>query len=143
MVESCACRRMSDSALCLWEACMLVTLEMQNSGIYYMSLTFFFSSFPSILFPFSHPPLFLTFFIFHFNVSFLASFIPLPLLNALLQFSRILPSSALIRLSHTIRLVSLPEQLQFKRCQSCFSANCLWSGFTLRSADEASSRKIS
>lgn len=93
MVESCACRRMSDSALCLSEACLwLVMLEMHESGIHYMCLTFFFSSFPSILFPFSHSPLFLTCFIFHFNVSFLASFIPLPLSNALLQFSLSHPS---------------------------------------------------
>ncbi|XP_043381575.1 formin-like protein 2 isoform X5 [Chelonia mydas] len=43
----------------------------------------------------------------------------------------------------TLRSVSLHEQLQFKRRQSCFSPNCLWSGFSLHSAGEASSRKIS
>ncbi|KAJ7417682.1 formin-like protein 2 [Pitangus sulphuratus] len=42
----------------------------------------------------------------------------------------------------TLRLVSLPEQLEFKRCQSCWSATCLWSSFTLGSADEAPGRKI-
>lgn len=91
-VESCACRRMSDSALCLWKACLwLVTLEMDVRYTLHVSYIFF-SSFPSILFPFSHAPLFLTFFIFHFNVSFLASFISFPLSNALLQFSLSHPS---------------------------------------------------
>lgn len=41
------------------------------------------------------------------------------------------------------RMVCLPEQLPFKRRQGCFSPNCLWSGFSLHSAGEASSRKTS
>ncbi|KAL8183312.1 UNVERIFIED_CONTAM: Formin-like protein 2 [Gekko kuhli] len=44
----------------------------------------------------------------------------------------------------TLRMVCLPEPLPFKRRrQSCFSFNCLWSGFSLCSAGEASSRRIS
>lgn len=43
----------------------------------------------------------------------------------------------------TIRLVSLPEYLQFKCHQSCSSPCCLWSSFSLHTDDEASNRKIS
>lgn len=43
----------------------------------------------------------------------------------------------------TTRLVSLPEYLQFKCHQSCFSPYCLWSSFSLHTDDEASNRKIS
>lgn len=43
----------------------------------------------------------------------------------------------------TTRLVSLPEYLQFKCHQSCFSPCCLWSSFSLHTDDEASNWKIS
>ncbi|XP_044889758.1 formin-like protein 2 isoform X12 [Felis catus] len=42
-----------------------------------------------------------------------------------------------------LRLVSLPEYLQFKCHQSCSSPCCLWSSFSLHTDDEASNRKIS
>lgn len=118
--------------------------EMPKSGIRYMSLNFLSLHF----LPF--------FFLFFFSISpshllFSISMSPSsrPPFPSLLQMSFpdspfcILPSSVLPPSSCTIRLVSLPEQLQFKRRQSCFSPSCLWSGFTLRSADEASSRKTS
>lgn len=145
MVESCACRRMSDSALCLWEACLwLVTLEMGVRYTLHVSYVFFSLHFLPSCFLF-HMPLYSLPFLFSISM-FPSSHPSFPSLFQMLfsnSLSRILPSSAVIHLSHTIRLVSLPEQLQFKRCQSCFSANCLWSSFTVRSADEASSRKIS
>lgn len=43
----------------------------------------------------------------------------------------------------TTRLVSLPEYLQFKCHQSCFSPCCLWNSFSLLTDDEASNQKIS
>lgn len=43
----------------------------------------------------------------------------------------------------TTRWVSLPEYLQFKCHQSCFSPCCLWSSFSLHTDDEASNWNIS
>lgn len=97
---------------------------------------------PSIFFPFSHLPLFLSCLTLCANVS----SIPFSRSNALSPFScpsRLSrPSRCSHLLSHTIRLVSLPDHLELKRCQSCLAASCLWSSFPLRSADEASARKI-
>lgn len=114
------------------------------SQVYITCLLIFFlfiSFHPFSFFFFSYPPL-IFYFPFQCLLPHIHRFPP-----SFKCSSPILPSASFPPLSSpsscTIRLVSLPEQLQFKRRQSCFSPSCLWSGFTWRSADEASSRKTS
>lgn len=113
-------------------------LGMPNSGIPYMSLTLFLFI-PSTLFPFSHLPLLLT----CLNLPFNVSSVPFSHSDALPPFSHLSHRSPCSHLlPPTLRLVSLPDHLELKRCHSCLAADCLWSSFPLRSADGAAARKI-
>lgn len=138
--------------LVIWWHLWLKETAIRSKGIWYMLLFIypkivyvFFLFFLLPLSPFflcsSHFCHFLAFFLlpfcFHSAISLLIVFSSL---SCLILLS--LPPVPFISYT-TTRLVSLPEYLQFKCHQSCFSPCCLWSSFSLHTDDEASNRKIS